>query len=111
MYIIHIDFYFRGDLSKLTYAILVAVKFVKDCIVKVSNVKLGIDCEVVNVIVVPDTEATKQVPDIPVPVTTIPTMILEFDVDITTVVDEVVALVEVEVVIEVELRIINDPAV
>jgi len=75
VYIIHIDFYFRGDLSKLTYAILVAVKLVFEEIVNVNVLDAPIDWADVNVIVVPEILPTKQVPDIPVPDTVIPTII------------------------------------
>ena len=109
MYIIHIDFYFRGDLSKLNYAILVAVKFVFPVIVKVRTVPAPILCEEVNVIVVAEIEKTKQSPTIPVPVIVIPTRIAALLEVITTLVDADVAVVDVAVVDDDVVRIIKFP--
>ena len=52
-----------------------AVKFVFEITVKVNNVEAEIDWATVKVIVVPETEATKQFADTPVPDTVIPTII------------------------------------
>ena len=72
---------------------------------------LPIVCADVNVIDVPETEATKQVPETPVPETDIPTKIFGFAMVMTTVViadvvPDVTAVVEEEIVLA-----INEPAV
>ena len=71
---------------------------------------LPIDCADVKVIVVVEIEATKQVPDIPVPETDIPTKIFGFAMVMTTVViDDVVPDVTAVVVEEIVLAV-NKPA-
>ena len=68
---------------------------------------LFIDCADVKVIVVVETEATKQVPVIPVPETDIPTKIFGFAMVMTTVViadvvPDVTAVVEEEIVLAIK---------
>ena len=105
-------FYFADVLKRLKkdYAIRVAVNDDVETNVKVSVTPLPIDWADVNVIVVVEIEATKQVPDIPVPETDIPTKIFEFDAVMETLVDDVVAVVEVAVVVEEIVLAINNPA-
>ena len=95
----------------MVYAILVAVKFVFDVMVKVRTVDAEILCAEVNVIVVPEIEKTKQSPTMPVPVIDIPTRIAALLELITTDVDEDVADVLVAVVLDDIVRIIIEPVV
>ena len=57
-------------------------------------------CAVVNVIVVDEIEKTKQIPEIPVPVTIIPTIIEGLIAVIATVKEGVIAVVVVAVVFD-----------
>ena len=95
----------------MVYAILVAVKFVFDVMVKVRTVDAEILCAEVNVIVVEEIERTRQAPTMPVPVICIPTIIAGLVEVITTDVDEDVAVVVVAVVLDDVVRIIKEPVV
>jgi hypothetical protein len=109
VYRLYIYFFLAVISSKLVYAILVAVKFVFDDIVKVRTVDAPIVCAEDNVIVVPEILVTKHTPTIPDPVIDIPTIIAALVEVITTLVDADVAVVDVAVVDDDVVRIIKLP--